>query len=77
MLWAKLCILAPMALCTAAAGVPVGIAREEPLWRERLEASARECCEVARASGAAVEVQEVLSFIRRLDAARPRGGSAT
>lgn len=37
MLWTKLCILAPMALCAAAAGVPVGVARKEPLWRERLE----------------------------------------
>ncbi len=68
MLWSKLCFLAPLALCTAAAGAPVGSVRAETAWRERLEASARECCEVACASGVELDPRGILALVDRLPA---------
>lgn len=68
MLWSKLSLLGPLALCTAAAGAPLGRVREEADWRERLEACIRECCDVACAAGAPVDAREILELARRLPA---------
>jgi 2-dehydropantoate 2-reductase len=55
LLWRKLVFLAPIALTTSAGGLSVGEVRDDPAWRARLEAAAREACAVAVANGAAVD----------------------
>jgi 2-dehydropantoate 2-reductase len=63
LLWRKLVFLAPIALTTSAAGMTVGGVRDDPAWRERLDAAAREGCAVAVASGAAVDAALTLSTL--------------
>jgi 2-dehydropantoate 2-reductase len=60
MLWRKLAVLAPLALCTTAAGGPLGVVTGDPAWRVRLERSIEEACAVALASGADVDATHSL-----------------
>jgi 2-dehydropantoate 2-reductase len=68
MLWAKLTMLAPMALATAAAGRPMGEVRADPDWDRRLRACARECCAVASACGAPSDAQAILAQLAAIPA---------
>lgn len=54
-LWAKLAILAPFALASSAAGLPLGGLRADPVWRRRLIEASQEVVAVARAQGVIVE----------------------
>lgn len=83
LLWAKLAMLAPLALTTAAAGLSIGDVRSRPEWYDRLVACTREVLIVARADGATVRPEPVLegltalpvgmrsSMQKDLDAGRP------
>lgn len=68
MLWRKLVILAPLALCTTAAGGALGEVMGDPVWRGRLERSIDEACAVAAASGADVDAAQSLRRVQGLPA---------
>jgi 2-dehydropantoate 2-reductase len=68
MLWNKLAILAPCALTTAASGMTMGEVKNDPVWRQRLEACVYESCAVASASGIQFDPA---SFIRVFDGFPP------
>jgi len=55
LLWTKLVFLAPVALTTSAADMPIGGIISSPEWRSRLESCVREGCAVAMAEGAKVD----------------------
>lgn len=65
-LWAKLAMLAPLALATSAAGLPIGGVRSERAWNDRLVACCTEACAVARADGASVATDIVLATLAGL-----------
>jgi 2-dehydropantoate 2-reductase len=54
-LWNKLAILGPLALCTTAAGLPLGGLRVDTVWRQRLIDCSAEVRAVAAALGVAIE----------------------
>jgi 2-dehydropantoate 2-reductase len=57
MLWQKLIVLAPLALTTTATQRAVGGVRDDAQWRERLLGVLEEAGAVARAEGAALDVE--------------------
>lgn len=63
MLWSKLAMLAAMALTTTARGAPIGVVREDPVWRERVLGVAGEAGAVAIALGATVDVEQVRNVL--------------
>jgi 2-dehydropantoate 2-reductase len=54
-LWNKLAILGPLALCTTAAALPLGALRVDTVWRQRLIDCSAEVRAVAAALGVAIE----------------------
>jgi 2-dehydropantoate 2-reductase len=66
LLWSKLVFLAPIALSTAAANVPIGEIIGNPTQRALLEAAVREACSVAAASRATVDPDAVIATIKSL-----------
>lgn len=66
-LWGKLARLCPLALTTAASGLPIGGVRAHPRWRLLLEAAVDETAAVARAEGADVDSGAVLGELAALD----------
>jgi 2-dehydropantoate 2-reductase len=59
LLWGKLCFLAPFALVTSASGKNIGGILADTVWKQRLYSAIAETCEVARASGAEVNAQQL------------------
>jgi 2-dehydropantoate 2-reductase len=53
-LWTKLAILAPFALSSTAAALPLGGLRVDPVWRKRLIDSSAEVVSVAQACGVTI-----------------------
>lgn len=68
LLWTKLVFLAPVALTTSAAALPVGGILSHPEWRSRLESCVREGCAVAKAEGAVVDPEVGISLMLKLPA---------
>ena len=66
LMWSKLVLLAPLALSTTAAASPIGGVVADASRRAKLEASVREACAVAIASGAVVDANSVISTIENL-----------
>lgn len=66
LLWTKLVFLAPIALTTSAAGLPVGGIVSSPEWRSRLESCVREACAVAKAEGATVDPESGIPLLLKL-----------
>ena len=66
LLWSKLVFLAPLALVSTAAGKTTGEIAADVTWRGKLESCVREVAAVARAEGATVDPEAVLSIIRSL-----------
>jgi 2-dehydropantoate 2-reductase len=60
LMWSKMVFLAPMALATTAADLPIGGVRDDSTWRELWESCVREACAVATAEGAKVDPEAVL-----------------
>ena len=73
MLWTKLALLAPYALTTTAARLPIGDVLRDPAWRQKLEAAVGESCAVSTAMGAPLDAA---SFIQLLDKMPPGGRSS-
>jgi 2-dehydropantoate 2-reductase len=63
LLWSKLVMLAPFALATTAAAAPIGAVRDDPAWRPRLEACAREACRVAVSLGAQLDEDATVGML--------------
>lgn len=63
LMWRKLVFLAPMALTTTAGGKNMGEVLADPVSRQELHDCVREACAVARAEGATVDVEQVMSSI--------------
>jgi len=61
LMWSKIVFLAPIALSTTAADLPVGGVRSDPIWKSLWESCVREACAVATAEGAKVDPEAVLS----------------
>jgi 2-dehydropantoate 2-reductase len=66
LLWTKLVFLAPVALTTSAADLPIGGIIANPEWRLRLEACVREGCAVAQAEGAKVSADTGIPLLLNL-----------
>ena len=66
LLWTKLVFLAPVALATSAADLPVGGVVASGEWRSRLETCVREACAVAQAEGAKVDPEAGIPLLRNL-----------
>ena len=64
MMWSKLVFLGPYALTTTAADKAMGGIISDPSWRDQLEASVREACEVAVAEGAKVDPEVILAGMK-------------
>lgn len=69
MLWTKLSFLAPFALTTTAAGLPIGGIVSDPAWRKRLEGVVREVAAVGTASGTPLDASAILPFYEKAPAA--------
>ena len=63
LMWGKLVFLAPFALSTTAANKTVGEILADPQWRTLGEACVREACAVARAEGAKVDADAILTAV--------------
>jgi len=59
LMWSKLCLLAPLALTTTAAGRTSGEILSDPHWEPRLRSSTIETCAVAAAEGAAIDPAKI------------------
>ncbi len=59
LLWGKLCFLEPFALVTSASGKDKGEIFADPAWKAKLDSAIAEACEVARASGAEVDMANI------------------
>ena len=68
LLWTKLVFLAPVALTTSAADMPIGGVNSSPEWRSRLETGVREACAVATAEGAKVDPEAGIPLLLNLPA---------
>jgi len=60
LMWSKIVFLAPIALSTTAADLPVGGVRDDPAWGNLWQSCVREACAVATAEGAKVDPDAVL-----------------
>lgn len=69
LMWSKIVFLAPIALSTTAADLPVGGVRDDAAWRNLWEACVREACAVATAEGAKVDPEAVLERMSKAPAA--------
>lgn len=67
LLWSKLVVLGPFALTTTAAAAPIGVVRDDPAWRPRLEACAREACRVAAAAGARLDEDATVKLLHTFE----------
>jgi 2-dehydropantoate 2-reductase len=68
LLWTKLVFLAPVALTTSAADLPIGGIISSAEWRSRLETCVRESCAVAKAEGAKVDPEAGIPLLLNLPA---------
>ena len=64
-LWTKLSFLAPFALTTTAAGLPIGGINSDPIWKKRLEGVVREVAAVGTASGTPLDANAILPFYEK------------
>jgi 2-dehydropantoate 2-reductase len=69
LMWSKIVFLAPIALATTAADLPVGGVRDDPAWRNLWQSCVREACAVATAEGAKVDPDAVLERMSKAPAA--------
>ncbi len=69
LMWSKIVFLAPIALATTAADLPVGGVRDDQTWRNLWQSCVREACAVATAEGATVDPDTVLERMGKSPAA--------
>jgi 2-dehydropantoate 2-reductase len=68
LMWSKLVFLAPIALATTAAALPVGGIMRDPKLREQWESCVREACAVAKAEQATVDANAVIAGMGKMPA---------
>ncbi len=68
LLWSKLCFLAPLALVTSASGKNKGEVFANAEWKHKLDSAISEACDVAKASGAEVDVAKLQAVFESLPA---------
>jgi 2-dehydropantoate 2-reductase len=68
LMWSKLVFLAPIALATTAAALPVGGIARDPMLKQQWETCVREACAVAVAEGAKVDANAVISGMAKMPA---------
>lgn len=66
LLWSKLIFLAPLALATSAAEMPIGGLMRDPVWRRRVFALVEESAAIAAAEGAKVDAAATFKFMEGL-----------
>ncbi len=66
MLWSKLAFLAPFALTSTAADRSIGEINADNTWRTQLESAVGEACDVARADGATLAREQILTTLKSL-----------
>ncbi len=66
LLWHKLARIAPLAAASAASGKTVGVLRNDPAWRPRLDAAINEACAVAEADGVQLRASAQWAIIDEL-----------
>ena len=69
LMWSKIVFLAPIALSTTAADLPVGGVRDDSAWKSLWESCVREACAVATAEGASVDPDAVVQRMSTAPAA--------
>ena len=69
LMWSKIVFLAPIALATTAADLPVGGVRDDSAWKSLWESCVREACAVATAEGASVDPDAVVQRMSTAPAA--------
>jgi len=69
LMWSKMVFLAPIALATTAANLPIGGVRDDPHWRDEWQSCVREACAVATAEGAKVDPNAVIQRMGQVPAA--------
>jgi 2-dehydropantoate 2-reductase len=69
LMWSKIVFLAPIALSTTAADLPVGGVRDDPAWRDLWQSCVREACAAATAEGAKVAPEAVVQRMGQVPAA--------
>jgi 2-dehydropantoate 2-reductase len=65
-LWHKLARIAPLAAASAASGKTVGVLRNDPAWRPRLDGAINEACAVAEADGVQLRASAQWAIIDEL-----------
>jgi 2-dehydropantoate 2-reductase len=68
LMWSKLVFLGPIALATTAAGQPIGVTVNHPVFGKLWEGCVREACAVASTEGAKVDAEAVVAGTRKLPA---------
>ena len=68
LMWSKLVFLAPIALATTAAALPVGGVMSDPKLRKQWESCVREACAVAAAERAKVDANAVITGMAKMPA---------
>jgi len=68
LLWRKLCFIGPFALVTSASGLDKGQIYVDAGWKRKLTSAFGEACAVAKASGAEVDLAELLAVVDKLPA---------
>jgi 2-dehydropantoate 2-reductase len=68
LMWGKIVFLAPFALTTTAADCSIGGIIGDAGWKAQHESCVREACAVARAEGAKVDAESVISSMTKLPA---------
>jgi 2-dehydropantoate 2-reductase len=68
LMWSKLVFLAPIALATSAAALPVGGIMSDPELREQWESCVREACAVAAAEHAKVDANAIIAGMAKMPA---------
>jgi 2-dehydropantoate 2-reductase len=63
LLWRKLCFIGPYALVTSASGMNKGEIYADPAWKNKLTSAFAEACAIAKASGAEVDLAQLLSIV--------------
>ena len=63
LLWRKLCFIGPYALVTSASGMNKGEIYADAEWKRKLTSAFAEACAIAKASGAEVELAQLLAVV--------------
>lgn len=64
--WRKLVRLNAIACVTAATGKPIGVLRNDPVWRKKIQGAVAEASAVARLEGVSINAEDVMAQIDKV-----------